>query len=127
VASLIEEVKYNMNGIALFLNIRTDTFLLDVPDALEETCNRARKYEKAGANGLFVPCILQEQDIRRVVQATPLPLNLMCMPGLPAADRLMHLGVRRLSMGNFAFDYINRALRTAMAGVLNSGSFSHIL
>jgi 2-methylisocitrate lyase-like PEP mutase family enzyme len=67
----------------LFLNVRTDAFLLGSPTALEETLSRLRVYETAGAAGIFVPCIIDPGEIQQVVNATALPVNVMCMPGLP--------------------------------------------
>jgi 2-methylisocitrate lyase-like PEP mutase family enzyme len=87
----------------LFLNIRTDGFLLDSPTALAETLTRAKLYAAAGASALFVPCITDEDDIRQVVEATTLPVNVMAVPGLPDPGTLQELGVRRISMGPFLF------------------------
>jgi len=87
----------------LFLNIRTDGFLLNMPDALSETLSRIKIYEKAGADGIFVPCITRRYDIEQVVNATALPINVMAMPDLPDWDSLQLLGVRRISMGPFLF------------------------
>ena len=43
--------------INMFLNIRTDTFIIGVPDLLNETKKRIKLYEDAGADGIFVPCM----------------------------------------------------------------------
>jgi len=88
----------------LFLNIRTDGFLLNRPDALSETLSRIKIYEQAGADGIFVPCITNRQDIEQVVNATTLPINVMAMPDLPDWDSLQQLGVHRISMGPFLFN-----------------------
>jgi 2-methylisocitrate lyase-like PEP mutase family enzyme len=88
-------------GISLFLNIRTDTFLLGHPDALAETITRGCKYALHGADGFFVPCVTKETDISSIVEQVPLPLNVMCMPELPSFSKLAKLGVKRISMGNF--------------------------
>jgi 2-methylisocitrate lyase-like PEP mutase family enzyme len=90
----------------LFLNIRTDGFLLDLPTALPETLTRISLYEKAGADGIFVPCITQPEDIEQVVNAIRLPLNVMCMPGLPDFETLRSLHVKRISMGPFLFTQV---------------------
>ena len=76
-------------NINVFINVRTDTFLLNLPNAVNETIARANKYQKAGATGLFVPCIVDEKDIAMVLKGTSLPLNVMCMPTLPAFGVLM--------------------------------------
>lgn len=39
---------------SLFLNIRTDTYLLGHEDALQETILRGQRYKAAGADGFFV-------------------------------------------------------------------------
>jgi len=90
----------------LFLNIRTDGFLLNKPDALSETLSRIKFYEKAGADGIFVPCITDRHDIEHVVNATALPINVMAMPGLPDWGSLQLLGIRRISMGPFLFSKV---------------------
>ena len=85
----------------VFINARTDTFLLGIPNAVQETIRRAILYQKAGANGLFVPCIEKEEDIKTVLKGIHLPLNVMAMPNLPAFGILEALGVKRISMGGF--------------------------
>lgn len=57
-------------GVELFLNVRTDTFLLATPQLMEETLERVNLYEKAGADGIFVPGIEREDDIRMVAAST---------------------------------------------------------
>jgi 2-methylisocitrate lyase-like PEP mutase family enzyme len=87
----------------LFVNIRTDGFLLDIPTALPETLTRIEIYANAGAGGIFVPCITGKNDIEAVVAATTLPINVMAIPGLPDWQTLRQLGVSRISMGPFLF------------------------
>jgi 2-methylisocitrate lyase-like PEP mutase family enzyme len=86
---------------SLFVNVRCDTYLLNVKDKETQTDERARLYESAGADGIFLPLMSHENDISRVIAHTRLPLNLMAIPGLPALTRLEQLGVRRVSMGPF--------------------------
>lgn len=110
-------------GIPVFINVRTDAFLLGHPDAVNETRKRIELYEIAGADGVFTPCIESESDILEIVRSTSLPLNVMCMPGLPDFDRLAALGVKRISMGNFLHDKMNAHLKNLMQEILNSRSF----
>ena len=98
------------NNLQLFLNIRTDAFLLNIPTALGETLSRIKKYENAGAGGIFVPCITSSNDIKEVVNATTLPVNVMCMPDLPGFEELSLLGVKRISMGPFLFNKVYKNL-----------------
>lgn len=83
------------NNINVFLNIRTDGFLLGMSTALAETLARIKAYENSGASGIFVPCVTDKNDIGKLVKATSLPLNVMCMPQLPDFEELKSLGVKK--------------------------------
>lgn len=93
--------KLSSAGHLLFINLRCDTYLLDINNKLAETLHRMKVYESAGADGIFLPFIKDEADIAPVVANTRLPLNVMAIPGLPGMDKLNQLGVRRVSMGPF--------------------------
>ncbi|MDY4387301.1 isocitrate lyase/PEP mutase family protein [Pectobacterium aroidearum] len=110
----------------LFFNIRTDTFLLGHEQALQETLLRGRLYEEAGADGLFVPCLTSENDIAIISREINLPLNVMCMPDLPAFDRLKTLGVNRLSMGNFVHSAIQSTFKNIMLTIQSQQSFAGV-
>lgn len=112
------------DGTDLFLNARTDTFLLGHPGQLQETIRRVRLYEAAGADGVFVPCLTREEDISAVTQCTRLPLNVMCMPSLPAFKRLQALGVKRISMGNFLFERMYGQFAHVLQNVKRKGNFN---
>jgi 2-methylisocitrate lyase-like PEP mutase family enzyme len=100
----IEQIKRvaQQRGIDLFVNARTDVYLRGLADGrqVEETLARAERYRAAGTDGLFVPGISDATQIRDVVAGTPLPLNVLAVPGLPPVDELESLGVRRLSAGS---------------------------
>lgn len=103
-ASKIEAIKHAVeaHGSKLFINVRTDVYLASfVPaaDRVEEVIKREKLYAAAGGNGLFVPAITNEEEIARIAESISLPLNVMAMPGLPDAERLAGLGVKRLSAG----------------------------
>lgn len=115
------------NNINLFLNVRTDGFLLGLPNALEETLNRIRLYEDAGADGVFVPCITKLDDIRNVISSTKLPVNVMCMPDLPDFETLESLGVKRISMGPFFFNKVYRNAGELAKTVIRDQSFAAII
>jgi 2-methylisocitrate lyase-like PEP mutase family enzyme len=91
------------DGIDLFINIRCDTFILNVDNKLQETLRRLKIYESTGADGIFLPCISGEEDIAAVIRNTTLPLNVMAIPDLPDIDILRRWGVTRLSLGPLAF------------------------
>jgi 2-methylisocitrate lyase-like PEP mutase family enzyme len=114
-------------NLRLFLNVRTDGFLLGMPTALTETLTRIKHYESAGADGIFVPCITNPNDIQQVVQATTLPINVMCLPGLPDLKELTSLGVKRISMGPFFFNKVYDHAEGLLKAINDDANFSSIL
>ena len=90
--------------VAVFLNVRTDTYLLGSENPLAATLQRLPLYEAAGADGLFVPGLTDLTETRDLCWATRLPVNVMALPGLADFVALAAAGVRRISMGNFLFE-----------------------
>ena len=89
-------------GVDLFVNARTDVFLrgLVAPEGrVAETLARARQYQDAGCDGIFVPAVSDPRVIAELVAGTALPLNVMLVPKLPSLAELANLGVRRVSAG----------------------------
>jgi len=111
----------------LFVNIRCDTYILNVNNKQEETTKRLKLYETTGADGIFLPCITDENDIAEAVSNTSLPINVMCIPGLPGFDTLNTLGVKRASMGPFLFNKVYNNINTLSQTVTHSKSFQAIL
>lgn len=118
--------KLKNNNIDIFLNVRTVVFLLGHSNAVDETKKRMQSFEEAGADGIFIPCIEKEDDIKKITESSKLPINVMCMPNLPDFEKLNKLGVKRISMGNFLFDYMNKSLEQTLSKVVNSQSFNTI-
>ncbi|MBC8647861.1 MAG: isocitrate lyase/phosphoenolpyruvate mutase family protein [Thermoanaerobaculia bacterium] len=91
-------------AVLVFINARTDVFLKADPAThevahAEEALRRAAAYAVAGASGLFVPGLVNEELIERVCKTSPLPVNVMVHAATPPASRLMELGVARISYG----------------------------
>jgi 2-methylisocitrate lyase-like PEP mutase family enzyme len=104
-AAKIEAIKTAVAkaGLDLFVNARSDVFLANLVEKAkqpQEAIVRGNLYAAAGADGLFLPALVQTADIETIVGATRLPLNVMALPGLPDAAILGKLGVRRLSAGS---------------------------
>jgi len=113
-------------SIDVFINVRTDTFLLGVKEPIEETQRRTSLYQAAGADGVFVPCIVEREAIKAVVNSTDLPVNVMCMPDLPNFDTLAMLGVQRISMGNFLFDTLQADFSARLNDIQKQQSFQSV-
>jgi 2-methylisocitrate lyase-like PEP mutase family enzyme len=93
-------------GVHLFINARTDVYLAKLAEgeaALAETLRRATLYTDAGASGIFVPWPVEEDVLSALAAGIALPLNAMGRPGMPSAERLAQLGVRRLSSATSPF------------------------
>lgn len=111
-------------GLDLFINARTDVYLralVPAPERATATLTRARIYEAAGADGLFVPGLSDAEGIAAIAAGTPLPLNLLAVPGLPPAATLYPLGVRRLSTGSALPQRLWRVAEELAAGFLADG------
>lgn len=100
--------------IHLFINVRTDSFLLDLPNALEDALARIDIYQQTGVHGLFLPCITRLTDIEKVTRRSTLPVNVMCMPDLPDFSQLRQAGVKRISMGPFLQMNVNKGLESEL-------------
>ncbi|MFE0191407.1 isocitrate lyase/phosphoenolpyruvate mutase family protein [Streptomyces sp. NPDC058989] len=111
-AELISAAKERAPG--LFLNARIDThWLVDAPPPLSVTLARAESYLAAGADGIFVPGIVADDDVSALVSEVPAPLNILFAPGRHTVSRLAELGVRRISTGSLLF-------RTALSATLGA-------
>ena len=93
-------------GIPLFVNARSDVwFGADVApdDRVEEALARAASYAAAGADGLFLPGLLDPAVLAVVTAKTALPVNVMVGATAPPLEQLVAAGVRRLSQGGEPF------------------------
>ena len=117
--------KLNESGRSLFLNVRCDTFIAE--NTIGETANRLKLYESAGADGIFLPFISKKEDIKQAVANTKLPLNVMCIPGLPEIGELNQLGVKRVSMGPFLHNKAYGVAKELAKTVLDQKSLKSII
>ncbi len=112
--------------IEVFLNIRTDFYIMDLENALKETMNRSKLYEKSGADGVFVPCLTDEKDIKKIVENTSIPVNVMAVPNLPIFSKLQQLGVKRVSSGPFFYNTVNKYFSDMLEAIDAHQSFSPV-
>lgn len=111
-------------GHDLYINARTDVYLKGLAEEGErvaETIRRAKLYGQAGADGLFVPGLVELSEIRSI-NAGPegLFLNVMASPGLAKPSILAEHGVARISAGSsiaqIAYLAVDKAYRGFMKG-----------
>jgi 2-methylisocitrate lyase-like PEP mutase family enzyme len=122
----IKSIKYDLKEKEVFLNIRTDCFIMGLENALTQTIMRSVLYEAAGADGLFVPCVTHENDIRKIVGSISIPVNVMAMSNLPNFSKLQQLGVKRISSGPFLYNKINEYFDGLLEAIDEHQSFSPV-
>jgi 2-methylisocitrate lyase-like PEP mutase family enzyme len=114
-------------GVDFFINARTDVYLrgLASPDsAVRETIERAKLYRNAGADGIFVPGLVNLVEIKEIAASVQLPLNIMALPGIAPVHTLAEHGVRRVSVGMALHQASLAAAKRATKEMLDIGHFS---
>jgi 2-methylisocitrate lyase-like PEP mutase family enzyme len=89
-----------------FVNARCDVWFgaeVAPDEKVSSGRRRARAYVDAGADGIFLPGLVDADDLRTMVDAIEVPVNVMLWPGLPAIGELQAVGVRRVSQGGASF------------------------
>ena len=122
----IATIKRELHAVGddIFINARTDVYLRGTVTgaaAVRDAIERAKRYEAAGADGIFVPFLSDLEAIAAIASAIGLPLNILASPSLPSARELFALGVRRLSAGPAIAERAYGAGRTAIRAFLESG------
>lgn len=116
-------------GVPLVLNARCDAFFLKAKpefDPFEEAVRRARAYRAAGADCIFLPGVTDLAIVRRFLQASPGPLNLLGGPALPPISELAAAGVARISLGSGPYRAALGLLRRIAAEARDSGTFTSL-
>jgi 2-methylisocitrate lyase-like PEP mutase family enzyme len=112
--------------IRMFINVRSDSFLLGLPNALDDALARVKAYQHTGVHGLFFPCITDLQEIDAIVKQSVLPVNVMCVPGLPDFGPLELVGVKRISIGPFLYMHVYGQLEAAIKTIKGADNFSSL-
>jgi 2-methylisocitrate lyase-like PEP mutase family enzyme len=113
-------------GVPLFINARTDVFLAGIGASehrVEEVLARAERYIQAGADGIFVPGVVDPQTIAALCQELPVPLNVMVGVGAPSVAELGRLGVARVSLGAAVALTAYASVRRVTAELLDTGTY----
>jgi 2-methylisocitrate lyase-like PEP mutase family enzyme len=107
----------------LFINARTDGFLQKLPSPLETTIKRARHYQEAGADGLFVTAVSDESILKEITTSTSLPVNVVGTSKL-SIEALANCGIRRISMAVLLYKATYNQMEKISQTVMTENSFS---
>jgi 2-methylisocitrate lyase-like PEP mutase family enzyme len=88
-------------GSEFVLTGRCEALLVKHPDPLGEAVRRLKAYEAAGADVVYAPGITREEEVRAIVGAVNVPVNVLGGLGGVSNDiaALERLGVKRVSIG----------------------------
>jgi len=111
-------------GQHLFINARIDAFLLKLPAPLETTLKRAKRYQDAGADGLFVTGIQDTATIKEICASTTLPVNVVGVAALAEIATLAAAGVRRISMAGLLYKATYASLGNMAGAMLKEQSLA---
>ncbi|MEU6195757.1 isocitrate lyase/phosphoenolpyruvate mutase family protein [Streptomyces sp. NPDC047061] len=109
-------------GVPLFVNARIDTFLR-AAGGVDATLERATAFRAAGADGIFVPGVVDPETVKELVEGVDGPLNVLVGPGAPAVAELAALGVARVSAGSGLAEVAHAAVRRAARELLDAGTY----
>jgi 2-methylisocitrate lyase-like PEP mutase family enzyme len=108
----------------MLLTARAENALYGVDD-IDDTVTRLRAYRDAGADVVYAPRLTDPEHIRRVVEATDAPVNVLAMRHGPSVSELAELGVRRVSTGGPLARAAYGALRRAAEELLGPGTSTY--
>lgn len=117
------------SGVLLILNARTDVYLAQVgaPETrYDGAVRRALAFRDAGADCVFVPGLTDAETIAQLVRDVKCPVNILAVPGAPAAPELEKLGVARVSMGSGPMRASLGVLRLIAHELKTSGTYHGI-
>ena len=104
------------------LTARAENHLRGNPD-VADTIARLLAYQQAGADVLYAPALDQPEDLRELLAAVELPVNVLARAATPPVAQLAELGVARVSVGgSFAFAAYGAAVRAARE-LLDEGTY----
>jgi 2-methylisocitrate lyase-like PEP mutase family enzyme len=83
----------------LVLTGRAENHIRGIDD-LDDTIARLLAYRDAGADAVYAPGLVDLDQIRAVVDAVGVPVNVLALPSGPATSQLATAGVRRVSTGS---------------------------
>jgi 2-methylisocitrate lyase-like PEP mutase family enzyme len=106
------------------LTARCENYLHGRRD-FDDTVERLLAYQAAGADVLYAPGLNDTEDIRRLVAAVDLPVNVLALPGTAPVAELAEIGVRRISVGSGFANVAAGALADAGRELFERGTYDY--
>jgi 2-methylisocitrate lyase-like PEP mutase family enzyme len=124
---MAEKIKAIKSSSEIFINARIDTYTTKHENALELSIERALQYKTAGADGVFVPLMEKEEEIREFVSKVDMPLNLFASKTLPSYEKLSELGVKRISHGAKQYEQLMKKSEEVFNQFLETKDYGVVL
>ena len=104
---------------------RADGVMNGVYD-MDEAIRRIQAFEQAGADMVYVPIVPDADALKRVVDSVSIPVNALAAGAVAKlkVPEIAALGVRRISLGSQISRLTHAAIRDAMHGIVDDGSFA---
>ncbi len=115
----------DVDGDRLVLTARAENLLHGVAD-LDDTIERLVAYRDAGADCVYAPGLNTIEQIRTVVEALGMPVNVLALPGGPSVREIGEAGARRVSTGGSLASTAYGALMIGARELLESGTSSYL-
>ena len=112
-------------GDPLVLTARCENLLHGVPD-LDDTIARLCAYRDAGADCVYAPGLSTTEQIKAVVDAVGVPVNVLAWPTGPSVPEIGRAGGRRVSTGSALASTAYGALMAGARELLDSGTSAYL-
>ena len=106
-------------GLPFMLTARAENLIRGHPD-LDDTIDRLRAYERAGADVVYAPGLRTGEEIRAVCDAVSCPVNVLALPGLTVPE-IVAAGAQRVSVGGALTWVAVKAMADAAAALRDAG------
>jgi 2-methylisocitrate lyase-like PEP mutase family enzyme len=106
------------------LTARCENYLHGRND-FDDTVARLLAFQDAGADVLYAPGLNGTDEIRRLVDAVDLPVNVLALPGTAPVAELGAIGVKRISVGSGFSNVAAGALADAGRELLERGTYDY--
>jgi 2-methylisocitrate lyase-like PEP mutase family enzyme len=108
------------------LTARAENLIRGVQD-VDDTIRRLQAYEKAGADVLYAPGLMNLDQVQDVLDAISLPLNVLAsFMSSTSLDEYLSIGVRRISVGSYLANYAIGATLSAATQMSEQGRFDWV-